>query len=77
MKEADSAACGKEDVKLGQQLHLVIQTAEWSRQEAPGVHMKEGNPFPASLDTCFPTGDPTWRPTGAGIWVGCFCLVFK
>lgn len=28
LKEADSAACGKEDVKLGQQLHLGLVTGE-------------------------------------------------
>lgn len=46
MKEADSAACGKGDVKLGQQLPLEIQTAEWRRQGAPGVHTEEGDPSP-------------------------------
>lgn len=45
MREADSAACGKEDVKLGQQLHFGIQPAEWRRQGAPGVHTKEGDPL--------------------------------
>lgn len=70
MKEADSAACGKEDVKLGQQLYLVIQTAEWSRQEAPGVHTKEGNPFPARPDIRFPTGEPTWRTYWSSDMVG-------
>lgn len=47
MKEADSAACGKEHVKLGQQPHLGKQPAEWKRQRAPAVHMEEGNPIPA------------------------------
>ncbi len=58
MREADSAACGKEDVKLGQQLHLGIQPAEWRRQGAPGVHTKYGDPSPTRPDICFPTGEP-------------------
>lgn len=33
LKEADSAACGKEDVKLGQQPHLGILPAEWKKAE--------------------------------------------
>lgn len=51
LKEADSAACGKEHVKLGQQPHLGIQPAEWKRQKAPAVHMEEGNPIPARPQT--------------------------
>lgn len=74
MKEADSAACGKEDVKLGQQLHSGMQTAEWNRQGALGVPTKEGDSSPVRPNASFSTKEPNWRSTGDGIWVGWLCL---
>lgn len=64
MREADSAACGKEDVKLGHLLHLGILAAERKRQGAPGVHNVEGNPYSTCLDACFPTGETNWKTIG-------------
>lgn len=42
MREADSAAGGKEDVKLGQRLHAGILNGELKRQGAPGGSHERG-----------------------------------